>query len=300
VYPVSIYWVKNRLNALYTYLQNKNAEMSILNENRMFINLYLLYSFLNIPDSSTRGGNSNDMEFLYPLKAMLEKASILCRGDQLLMAQFGLTSKDLQTRTKMIGNFKGVAALLDRISGKEDREIMEEFEYGFADFSELWLKNSELIRKLEQFIGLFGYHTTKRIDGLKDRINYICLKILYNVDDRLLPLCVIDEVGKSTAEKLVALGLKDAVEVYTAEDDTIKGIKGIGDRKMLKIKIGAMEYLLKNTMAKQEALNVSESDLEEKLAKYRARLEYIESKEKTKKSGSHTAVKLEAMVHHSE
>jgi hypothetical protein len=297
---VSVYWLKNRLHALYTHAQSTDPDFVSARENRLLVNLYLIYTFLNIPDSVTRSGTSNDLEFCYPLKAMLEKSSILCRADQLLMGNLGLTSKDSQTRAKLIGNLKGVAALLDRISGREDRDIMKDFEYGFADFSELWLKNSELIRKLESFIGLFGYQTTKRINGLKEKINYLCLKILYNVDDKLLPLCVIDEVGKSTAEKLIGLGLHDAVEVYGAEDDAIKGIKGIGDKKMLKIKIGAMEYLLKNTMEKQEKLNLSESDLEDKLGKYKARLEYLESKEKTKKGIKAESVKLETILSQSE
>jgi len=279
IYPVSAYWIRLRFKSLYDHSQN-SSEFDLGKKASKDI-VYLLYSLINLPDSTTRIGTSNDLEKCYPIKAILEQSGYLTLADQQILGPFGLFSHDANIRSRCIGNLKAISVLIDRMSGKETGEILEEYEYGITDYTDLWMKFSELMRKLDSIISFSGYYSYKTIEGLKSILKYIALKILYNVDDRLLDLCQIEEVGKATAEKLYKLGIKNAEDIVHTNDQTIMKIRGIGEKKMIKIKIAAIKFLIEHADTHGFENRMDQSNLDSALKKYTKLLSQFGTTEKS-------------------
>lgn len=266
IYPVTVNWIKHRFKFFYEYCIS-HPEYQVSKSNATIV--FLLYSLINLPDSTTRIGSTADLEFCYAIKRTLESTGFLSNVDKLVLENNGLMSSDSSIRAKCIGNIKAIAVLLDRMNGKETQEILNDYEYGMTDYTELWMKFSELSRKLETIISFSGFYTNRHIKGLKELLRYISLKVLYSVDDRLLDLCQIDEIGKATAEKLYTIGIRNAIDVVKAPDQNMMKIRGIGEKKMIRIKLAALKHIGNTAYKFNHEDALTSEDFELLLKKYR-------------------------------
>lgn len=107
------------------------------------------------------------------------------------------------------------------------------------------------------------------------------MKILYNVDDRLLELCQIEEIGKATAEKLYNMGIKNAIDIVNASDQKLMKIRGIGENKLVKIKSAAIKFLLEHQSNSEFEDQISSQNLEAQLKKYSSLFAQLHGKDKS-------------------
>lgn len=77
------------------------------------------------------------------------------------------------------------------------------------------------------------------------------------------------------------LGIKNAEDVLHTNDQTIMKIRGIGEKKMIKIKIAAIKFLMEHTEANEFKEQINKSVLETTMNKYKKLLSQFGNTEKS-------------------